>query len=285
MESKAIPDDLVSEFEKSILDGTMTYEVADDDTAVRSAEQKIKEDGFQDSLAYWNHLNEADAVLKKQDLVLGQILLKECAANGDATNAMKIAADLALAYTEAGQSVQSARNLKRMTPDGQLYYIERTVQRLNKEFETKLEKNASKDVVKSQHDEESGDLYTSRKTHKKDLLERIRQAANQTPAESVERQIPIDHTKDYIQWLKDGELDRVKTAFDKLNLKQLTKDDIEFLRYVEQNYGKKIARYDMVNRGTHGEIKINEDYARQFLTARSDKDRYEAYDRICQDML
>ena len=284
MESKAIPDDLVSEFEKSILDGTMTYEVADDKTAVRSAEQKIKEDGFQDSLAYWNHLNEADAVLKKQDLVLGQILLKECAANGDATNAMKIAADLALAYTEAGQSVQSARNLKRMTPDGQLYYIERTVQRLNKEFETKLEKNASKDVVKSQHDEESGDLYTSRKTHKKDLLERIRQAANQTPTESVERQIPIDHTKDYIQWLKDGELDRVKTAFDKLNLKQLTKDDIEFLRYVEQNYGKKIARYDMVNRGTHGEIKINEDYARQFLTAKSDKDRYEAYDRICQDI-
>ncbi len=53
---------------------------------------------------------------------------------------MKIAADLSAEATRAGQTLQAARMLKKMSPDGQLYYLEKSVQRMNEDFKNRLGK-------------------------------------------------------------------------------------------------------------------------------------------------
>lgn len=51
---------------------------------------------------------------------------------------MKIAAELVAEATHAGQTLQATRMLKLMTPDGQLYYLEKSIQKMNDEFKKKI---------------------------------------------------------------------------------------------------------------------------------------------------
>ena len=85
----------------------------------------------------WSVLSESDKIGKKE-LVLGMELYNQCITNKDVHNAMKIAAELAAEATRAGQTLQACRVLKLMTPDGQLYYLEKSIQKMNEEFREKL---------------------------------------------------------------------------------------------------------------------------------------------------
>ena len=137
IEAGVTPDETVSEFEKAILDGTMTHEVITDKRAREKAVQLIKHLGFEDALERWSVLSDASKV-GKNELALGMELYNQCITNKDVHNAMKIAAELVTEATRAGQTLQAARMLKRMTPDGQLYYLEKSIQKMNEEFKEKL---------------------------------------------------------------------------------------------------------------------------------------------------
>ena len=138
MEADVTPDDVVSEFEKAILDGTMTHEVITDKRAMKQAVDRIKNKGFTNALDTWNALIESGHRLSKQDIALGQQLYNQCVNSKDVTNAMKIIADLVAEGTSAGQSLQAVRMLKMLSPDGKLYYLERAVEKINNEFINKL---------------------------------------------------------------------------------------------------------------------------------------------------
>ncbi len=64
MESGVTPDIAMSEFEKRILDGTMTHMVITNDAARQKAIAEIKHDGFEDSLTKWQGAVEAGNVSK-----------------------------------------------------------------------------------------------------------------------------------------------------------------------------------------------------------------------------
>ncbi len=117
LEAGVTPDFAVSEFEKSILDGTMTHEVITDKAAAKSATEKIEKEGFSEALKSWEVLSKEGRVGKK-DMALGMTLFNQCVTNKDITNAMKIAADLVAEASNAGQALQACRLLKLMTPDG-----------------------------------------------------------------------------------------------------------------------------------------------------------------------
>lgn len=140
MEAEVTPEFAMSEFEKRILDGTMTYEVVTNKSAKRKAESTIKEDGFKQALSDWFALTKKQQVLDKESMVLGMELYNQCVTNKDVSNAMKVAAELAVFATKAGQAIQACRMLKLMSPDGQLYYIEKSVKKMNEEFREKLGK-------------------------------------------------------------------------------------------------------------------------------------------------
>ncbi len=137
LEAGVTPDTAVSEFEKRILDGTMTHEVVTNDDAREWAVNQIKYHGFEEALNTWSVYTRDDNVGKKE-LALGMELYNQCITNGDVTNAMRIAAELVAEATHAGQTLQATRMLKLMTPDGQLYYLEKSIQKMNEEFKKKI---------------------------------------------------------------------------------------------------------------------------------------------------
>lgn len=139
MEAGITPDDAISEFEQRILDGTMTHEVITNKKAGAWAKQQIESLGFEEALNRWSVLSDSGKVGKKE-LALGMELYNQCITNKDVHNAMKIAAELVAEATNAGQTLQAVRMLKRMTPDGQLYYLEKSIKKMNEEFKEKLGK-------------------------------------------------------------------------------------------------------------------------------------------------
>lgn len=139
MEAGVTPDWAVSEFEKAILDGTMTHEVITNKKAGAWAKQQIERLGFEEALNSWN-VYTRDGKVGKKELALGMELYNQCITNKDVHNAMKLAAELVAEATNAGQTLQAVRMLKRMTPDGQLYYLEKSIQKMNEEFKDKLGK-------------------------------------------------------------------------------------------------------------------------------------------------
>ncbi len=54
------------------------------------------------------------------------VLYNTAITNQDVRTAMQIAGDLVTEATYIGQALQATRMLKKMTPDGQLYYLEKS---------------------------------------------------------------------------------------------------------------------------------------------------------------
>ena len=124
---------LTGEFEKAVTEGRMSHEVITDKAAQSRAEAKIKEVGFDEAYRDWQSLAKQGR-LNKDDIAVGQLLFNTAATNKDAEKATKIACDLALIESVSAQNLQAARMLKKMGPEGQLYYAEKTVMKINREL-------------------------------------------------------------------------------------------------------------------------------------------------------
>ena len=72
---------------------------------------------------------------------MGEMLYAQAANAGDVKAAMKLASALAQEFTKAGQAVQAARILKKLSPEGRLYNAEKIADRL-------FEKGKSKSEIK-----------------------------------------------------------------------------------------------------------------------------------------
>lgn len=142
MEAEAIPDSMIGEFEKSIVDGTFAYSPISDKQSQSMAERVIKDKGYEGALKDWEAVSNGKRFATKDDIVLGENLLVQAANAGDTKLAMKLAAELAAEGTRAGQTVQAFRLLKRMTPDGQLYYLQKSVQKINEDLLDRLKTQA-----------------------------------------------------------------------------------------------------------------------------------------------
>ena len=145
-EAKAIPDDFVSSLEPMIANGDFSYDVATDQSAVNYSNNVISQKGYAGALDQWNAAVKSDGVVSKNDIALGQRLLVEAANAGDYATAQRLVAEISAEATRAGQSVQAMRLLKKMTPEGQLYYLQKAVDNLQKDTgaDIKLsEKNVS----------------------------------------------------------------------------------------------------------------------------------------------
>ena len=145
-EAEAIPDDFVSSLEPMIANGDFSYDVATDQSAVNYSNNVISQKGYAGALDQWNAAVKSDGVVSKNDIALGQRLLIEAANAGDYATAQRLVAEISAEATRAGQSVQAMRLLKKMTPEGQLYYLQKAVDNLQKDTgaDIKLsEKNVS----------------------------------------------------------------------------------------------------------------------------------------------
>lgn len=132
LEASQTPESMLEEHAKEILAGARGYEVISDKKAQEYAERIIDKEGYDKADELFTNAVNGDQVLDKKTLMLGEYLYMEAAKAGDVKNAMRYAADVAAAATRAGQVVQAMRVLKKATPTGKLYYLNRMVDTMNK---------------------------------------------------------------------------------------------------------------------------------------------------------
>lgn len=138
MEAKATPDEMIPLFERGVEEGLFSYTPRKNKQDLDSALNYIAQNGYEQSLKAWNEKMESGGSVTADDMIRAQIMYAKAAQSGDTATAMKLAGQLAAEGTRLGQAVQSMRMLKRLTPEGKLVYIQRTVDNLNREFGNKL---------------------------------------------------------------------------------------------------------------------------------------------------
>ncbi|MDO5012621.1 MAG: hypothetical protein Q4E56_03870 [Pseudomonadota bacterium] len=143
-EASGTPDSMLSQIEQQILSDAGSYVRISDAKAIAFADKEFaKPNGYQRVKDAWNSsIANPDVNLfpTKEQVALGEKLYIESASIGDVSQTFRTLADLSAMATQAGQIVQAMRMLKKMGPSGQLYYVQKAVDRLNKQFEQRLAK-------------------------------------------------------------------------------------------------------------------------------------------------
>ena len=137
-ESASVSDEQVDLLKAKIGSGEFAYQPISNDQLQKDAQMKIEKLG--DEKAIQDFL-ESDGY-SSATIAQGELLLDKVARSSENELAMRIASKLAMQLTEAGRAVQSARLLKRLTPQGQLVYVERTISKLQKSIDTRYGKKA-----------------------------------------------------------------------------------------------------------------------------------------------
>ena len=136
LESGHLDADMSETEKRNIISGARTYKPISDKAALSRAESKIKTD-VNGAVQEWENIINSGKSLTKFDVALGEQLLVQAADTGNANDVTKYIAELADIGTQSGQVTQALRLLKQMTGIGQLYYVTRTVARLNKDIEAR----------------------------------------------------------------------------------------------------------------------------------------------------
>lgn len=129
----------VNLIQKEVDNGNFTHEVIHDKRSLNYAQKYIEDNGFEDAVKHWDELIKRGKPVDKDELALGQMIYNVAVDNKDTRLVMKMASDLVQEYTEIGRNLQSATLLRKMTPDGRLYALERSVQKLNQDLMQKFD--------------------------------------------------------------------------------------------------------------------------------------------------
>lgn len=115
-----LPDDL--ELSKIV------YEPIPNKVTLSKANTKLDTLGYDDALTYFNS-QLASKKTTLEDIALGERLLQEAMKKGDTATAGELIQNIAILGTELGQKVQALSIIQRLTPEGQLKMLQKTVNR------------------------------------------------------------------------------------------------------------------------------------------------------------
>ncbi len=138
LESDAVSDDAAKVIKDEIVNGTFSYTPIKDVDAQAHASKVILDNGLDNAYSQWKAVVNGSKVATKNDIALGETLLKRAADAGDVDSVVNLVAELSVEGTRSGQNIQAMRMLKKMTPAGQLVGVQKYVDKLNKELSTRL---------------------------------------------------------------------------------------------------------------------------------------------------
>ena len=138
LETGKTNDEMTATVYKDILKDTLSYVPASDKGAMNYAEQQLKSGR---ALGIWEATVNGTGKINKNAIACGEALLRMEAKAGNTQRVMQLIAELSEVATRAGQTVQAFSLLKKMDGIGQLYYIQKCVDRLNQDLEKKNKNN------------------------------------------------------------------------------------------------------------------------------------------------
>lgn len=133
MEAKATPDEALPSIEKLAAAGKFSYEVYSDKQAISDAAAQIEEVGWTSALEKWTKAVKSGNV-SKANTAMGWALYNNAVNKGDTDLAIDVLEKMVEHQRSAAQAVQATRILKQMTPETQLYGVQRSVANLQAEL-------------------------------------------------------------------------------------------------------------------------------------------------------
>lgn len=133
MEAGATPDEIVPKIEELVAKGEYSYDAYADETAIKDAARSIEKVGWAQSLADWTKAMERGEVSKKLTAT-GWALYNNAANSGDTETALTILDYTVKHQRNAAQALQATRILKKLSPETQLYQVQRSVESLQEEL-------------------------------------------------------------------------------------------------------------------------------------------------------
>lgn len=133
LEAKATPDEMVPSIEKLAAKGTFSYDAYSDEKAISDAAGKITKVGWGQALTDWTESMRKGEV-SKANTAMGWALYDNAANSGDAKTALSILENMVAHQRSAAQALQATRILKQLSPETQLYGVQRSVENLQEEI-------------------------------------------------------------------------------------------------------------------------------------------------------
>ena len=186
MEAKVTPDEAIPDIESLVADGSFSYEAITDKQAIQDADGTIRRNGWDASLRGW-----FDSVKKgevsKANTALGWALYNNAANSGNIQTALDILQAMAGHQRSAAQALQATRILKRLSPETQLYQVQRNVESLQEELNSRYGK---KNKTELRISEELAGRFMEAKTQteRDEILKDIyRDIGRQMPASFIDK--------------------------------------------------------------------------------------------------
>nr|DAO42067.1 MAG TPA: peptidase [Caudoviricetes sp.] len=148
MESGVTPENLIPALENHVAEGLFSHDVKSLKKTLSGATKTIQKKGWQGAFDQWEEVTDGRRAVTDDDIALGQMMYTAAVEAGDTQTAMKLAADLAVQGTALGRGVNAFKLLKKTTPEGQLYYLQKAVQRIQQEYQSRFDKQANKAAKK-----------------------------------------------------------------------------------------------------------------------------------------
>ena len=174
LEAQATPNEAVPKIEELVAKGDFSYDVYTDKQAIEDAATSIKKGGWAEALTEWTKAVERGEV-SKTNTAMGWALYNNAANSGDMDTALTILDNMVKHQRSAAQAVQATRILKKLSPETQLYQVQRSVESLQEELNKRY-----------------GDKKAPELKIDTDLAEQYMKAKDQTERDAVLRDIYRD---------------------------------------------------------------------------------------------
>lgn len=104
------------------------YQPISNRKTLENANALLDRQGYEAAVPYFN-MKLADRNVSLDDVALGERLIQEALKRGDTETAAELIQNVSILGTELGQKVQALSIIKRLTPEGQLMMLQKTVER------------------------------------------------------------------------------------------------------------------------------------------------------------
>ena len=142
MEAKATPESILPTLKESIANGDFDYETYTDAAAKADAEKTIRDVGWDKAQRKWFNAME-NGIVTKENTALGWTLYNNAVNSGNTELAIDVLNQMVKSQRNAAQALQATRILKQLSPEGQLYQVQRSVADLQREINNRYRKDGA----------------------------------------------------------------------------------------------------------------------------------------------
>lgn len=137
LEAGATPDSAVGVIQDAIARGEFSFDTVTDAAAQARARKTVTDNGF-DGAKVLFHQAATGGRVSKDTMALGQVLLNNAMNAGDSRAVIDLLTDYSALSTASAQAMQAQRMLKKLSPEGQLYAAQRSVENYQAQLRKQL---------------------------------------------------------------------------------------------------------------------------------------------------